>query len=149
MSPGALRLALGGISITGLWAAVTMTGAYYGWWRGPTFLVPERLCSPRVGGCLDILATPYARVFGPPNSALGILYYVLLMALSLAGLDWLIPPARTALAVLAWGVVMFSIYLAWSLIFRLRATCVLCFLSHVLNLAIALLLTLAPSPAAP
>jgi uncharacterized membrane protein len=148
MSDAALRLGLGAISLTGLWAALTMTGAYYGWWRGPVLLVPERLCSPRVGGCLDILATPYARLFGPPNSALGILYYLLLIALSITGLGWLAPPARLALTILAWGVVLFSVYLAWSLIFRLRTNCVLCFLSHILNLAIALLLALAPSPAA-
>lgn len=146
MSPHLLRLALAGCAGVGLWAAITMTGAYYGWWRGPARLVPDRLCSPRAGGCMDILATRYARVFGPPNSSLGIAYYAALLALALAGPAALPSPLRLPLQVLAWSVVAFSAYLAWSLLFRLRTGCPICFLSHALNLALALLLTLAPAP---
>lgn len=148
MSAFAARTLLALMALGGLWAAITMTGAYYGWWRGPAWLVPERLCSPKVGGCMDILLTPYARVFGPPNSMLGILYYVPLLGLSATGLGGLGAGALVALQALAWAVVAFSIYLAWSLLFKLRTVCVLCFFSQILNLCIAILLTLAPPIAA-
>jgi uncharacterized membrane protein len=120
-----------------------MTGAYYGWWRGPARLVPARLCSTKAGGCLDILAAREARVLGPPNSSLGIAYYAVLLALSVGGLSWAPPSLMPALTALSWGVVAFSAYLAWALIFRLRTGCPICFFSHALNLGIALLLTLA------
>jgi uncharacterized membrane protein len=142
MSPG-WRLVLAAGSAAGIWAAVTMTGAYYGWWRGPARLVPARLCSTKTGGCLDILAAREARVFGPPNSSLGIAYYAGLLALSAAGLGWLPGSLAAALTALSWGVVGLSAYLAWSLIFRLRTGCPICFFSHALNLGIALVLTLA------
>ncbi|MEE9217727.1 MAG: vitamin K epoxide reductase family protein [Acidobacteriota bacterium] len=147
MSPFELRLAQLLLSVGGLWAAITMTGAYYGWWRGPARLVPERLCSPKVGGCMDILSTPYARAFGPPNSLLGIFYYLMLLGLALAGPEAPGAALRAGFMVLSWGVVVFSIYLAWSLIFRLRTACVLCFFSHVVNLGLALALTAAPGGA--
>lgn len=144
MDAAAPRLALAALSLAGLWAAVTMTGAFYGWWRGPARLVPERLCSPRAGGCLDILATRYARVFGPPNSSLGIAYYLLLLAVAAAGPARLPGALEAPLRAIAWGVVIFSVYLAWSLLFRLRTGCPICFLSHGINLAVALILTLSP-----
>ncbi len=144
MSASAARIVLALMALGGLWAAVTMTGAYYGWWRGPAWLVPERLCSPKVGGCMDILMTPYARVFGPPNSLLGIIYYALLLGLAVTGVTWLGSISVIGLQLLAWAVVAFSLYLAWSLLFKLRTPCVLCFFSQTLNLLIALLLTLAP-----
>jgi len=144
LSASAARIVLALMALGGLWAAVTMTGTYYGWWRGPAWLVPERLCSPKVGGCMDILMTPYARVFGPPNSLLGIMYYVLMLGLAGTGHSTLGPAVLIGLQLLAWAVVAFSIYLAWSLLFKLRTPCVLCFFSQALNLLIALLLTLAP-----
>jgi uncharacterized membrane protein len=119
-----------------------MTGAYYGWWRGPARLVPARLCSEKAGGCLDILAAREARVFGPPNSSLGIVYYAMLLGLAAGGVSWIPAPLATAVTALSWGVVGLSAYLAWSLLFRLRTGCPICFFSHALNLGIALLLTL-------
>lgn len=139
------RALLAALSLLGLWAAVTMSGAYYGWWRGPARLVPARLCAARAGGCMDILASRYARVFGPPNSALGAAYYAALLALAMSGFD-LVPAVLWApLLWMAWGVVLLSIFLAWSLLFRLRTGCPICFLSHALNLAIAILLTFSPA----
>jgi uncharacterized membrane protein len=142
MPDAAARLTLAGLSLAGLWAAVTMTGAYYGWWRGPAALVPARLCSTKTGGCLDILATRFARAFGPPNSALGIVYYSGLLGVAVIGPGVLPTALLTTLQCLAWGVVGFSLYLAWSLLFRLRTGCPICFMSHAINLAIALLLAL-------
>jgi len=147
MPDAALRLILAGLSVAGLWAAITMTGAFYGWWRGPAALVPERLCSAKAGGCLDILASRFARVFGPPNSALGIAYYGALLGLAGIGPGSLPHCLHTPLRILAWGVVAFSVYLAWGLLFKLRTGCPICFMSHGINLAIALLLTFG-SPAA-
>jgi uncharacterized membrane protein len=143
---GGARLLLGACGAAGLWAAVTMTGAYYGWWRGPRRLVPARLCSAKTGGCMDILAVRDARLLGPPNSSLGIVYYAAQLALAAIEPGPLGGALGAWVTALSWAVVGLSIYLAWSLLFRLRTACPLCFLSHALNLAIALVLTLARRP---
>jgi uncharacterized membrane protein len=88
----------------------------------------------------SVVQTPYARVFVLPNSLYGVAFYTGIAVLSLVRLvtgRWVIPEAATAAAVLA---AVFSVYLAWSLIFRLKMPCPICFASHIINILIAALL---------
>jgi uncharacterized membrane protein len=78
-------------------------------------------------------------VFGLPNFALGILYYLALIALPFAAepdSEWM-----TAAAVISWFIVLFGIYLVYALFFKIRLSCPLCMVGHGINLALAVCLT--------
>src|SRR5713226_1845446 len=72
------------VSVAGLANALYFTFAYYGRVRGARW-IPEVLCAREGSSCVTVLQTPYARVFGVPNSLLGIFYYLLLIAWALVG----------------------------------------------------------------
>ena len=73
-----LRLSIVLLSLGGLADALYFTLAYYGRIRKARW-VPEILCAREGSNCVTVVRTPYARVFGVPNSLLGVVYYVLLM----------------------------------------------------------------------
>ena len=130
------------LSLMGLGIAVPFTLAYYGRVAPTRVGLPEELCRTGEGKCMSVLGTPDARVFGPPNSLLGVFYYVVLAAVAGAGLAGVaVGWWRVASAVVAWGTVALAVYLTWSLFFRLRQPCRLCLTAHAINLALALLLT--------
>ncbi|MGA2761164.1 MAG: vitamin K epoxide reductase family protein [Candidatus Cybelea sp.] len=84
----------------------------------------------------SVVKTPRARLFGPPNSFLGLLYYP---AVALA--VWLVhTPLAAAVLLLA---VLFaaatSVALAYSLLFVTRLACPYCWTSHAVNWALLLL----------
>ena len=54
--------------------ALYFTFAYYGRARKLKW-VPEVLCAREGSSCVTVVKTPYARVFGVPNSLLGVFYY--------------------------------------------------------------------------
>jgi uncharacterized membrane protein len=84
--------------------------------------------------------TPYARVFGIPNSLLGIIYYLLVIL-------WATAPRSFSLlwALIGAGVatVLLGFYLIYSLLYELRTHCPLCYMAHAVNAALLVLLILA------
>jgi uncharacterized membrane protein len=79
--------------------------------------------------------TRYARLFGPPNSDLGTVYYALAGLCAVTG----IIRNRTVLTVLrlaSAATVVVSLYLLWALLFRLRVRCTICIKGHIVNAAI-------------
>ncbi|MEK9138994.1 MAG: vitamin K epoxide reductase family protein, partial [Bacteroidota bacterium] len=85
-----------------------------------------------------VIHHPDARVFGIPNSLLGVGYY--LMALSVSdGLDF--PIALLFLKFASWAAVLLAVYLVYSLFVRVKTRCPLCLLSHGINLVIAIIVT--------
>lgn len=92
--------------------------------------------------CGSILGTPEARVLRVPNYSLGMVYYTILIILSFvpAGIDEFLLELR-----LISGFTMFlAVVLSYSLIWKLRVLCILCFASHSINLIIFLLLMVRP-----
>ena len=129
-------LALG--ALVGLVLAFYFTGVTYGWLAPDQRWIPP-VCRLKEETCSRILDTPEARIFGVPNSVLGIGYYLaLLSALALAPIP---AGGRAALTALAWGTVGLGVYLVYRLVWGLRVPCILCFTAHGLNLGLALLLT--------
>jgi uncharacterized membrane protein len=74
-----------------------------------------------------------------PNSLLGVLYYLTVIAILLMG--WTVAPITGALIAVAWFTVLLGLYLAYSLFFIIRIPCPLCLTGHAINLALAVLLT--------
>jgi len=89
--------------------------------------------------CSVVVFTRQARIFGPPNAVLGLLYYLLLAAAAIGGgLDE--PFVRLTLLGVSATTVGLGLFLTYSLLFVLRVRCVLCFTSHMVNLALFVVL---------
>ncbi|MBI1941379.1 MAG: hypothetical protein HYS33_07735 [Acidobacteria bacterium] len=127
------------LALAGLANALYFTLAYYGRVRKSRW-VPEVLCAREGSSCVTVVQTPYARVFGLPNSLLGIAYYMLVMGWLLAGPA--IAPAwlPRALVAASAGTVAFGFYLIHALRSKLHVNCPLCYAAHAINLGIFMLL---------
>jgi uncharacterized membrane protein len=126
------------LATVGLYIAAYFTLVYYGVVKASTKLMPN-VCRLEERTCETVLGTKYARVFGVPNSLLGMLYYLAVIVLLLAG--WTAGPIATATIAVAWFTVALGIFLAYSLFFIIKIPCPLCLTGHTINLLLAVLLT--------
>lgn len=126
------------LATVGLYIAAYFTLVYYGIVSASTKLMPN-VCQLEERTCQTVLGTKYARVFGVPNSLLGVLYYLTVILLLLAG--WTAGPIATATIAVAWFTVALGGFLAYSLFFIIKIPCPLCLTGHTINLLLAVLLT--------
>lgn len=139
-SADVLRVGIVLLSLAGVCLAARFTWAFYASAarrRRDTQAPPSR--------CLDVLEAPQAAVWGVPNALLGLVWYGLILL-------WVLWPAplaawhwtwRAALVGSAWTAVGLGVYLTHALLVVLRLPCRLCLLSHGINAALALLLSVA------
>ena len=128
------------LALAGLADAFYFTFAYYGRIKKARW-VPEILCAREGSNCVTVVQTPYARVFGVPNSLLGVVYYLLLTVWAVAG-----PPVsamRWILIGASVGTVILGFYLIYSLRRKLYIDCPLCYTAHAINALLLVLLILA------
>ncbi len=126
------------LAIAGLTIASYFTAVAFHWMRPDARWVP-RFCRMDERSCAVIVFTREARLLGPPNSLLGQFFYAALLFALVGGILDRSPTLWLALAASA-GSVALSLYLAYALLAVLRVPCPLCFTSHLINLAILLLL---------
>jgi len=145
-----LRLSIVLLSLGGLADALYFTLAYYGRIRKARW-VPEILCAREDSSCVTVVRTPYARVFGVPNSLLGIVYYLLLLVWTMfvprhmTVFGYVLRPFDT-LGLLLLGASLCSVVLGFYLIYALRRIlhthCPFCYAAHAINLILFVLLIL-------
>lgn len=136
--------------MVGLANALYFTFAYYGRIKKARW-VPEILCAREGSSCVTVVQTPYARVFGLPNSLLGIVYYIALIVGALT--DWsyginlyiqstgIKYPFGLVLLILASAVtVVLGFYLVYALRRKLHTHCPMCYLGHAVNATLFILL---------
>ena len=138
-----------GLAVAGLVIAGSFTAAFYRPGSALARLAPPEWCGVRAGdaqldpakpGCETVIQTPGARVFGLPNSLLGLIYYVAIIGVALTGF----PPAlRTWSIGAAWLTVALGIYLGYRLLRVERMSCPLCWTAHAINTLLATVLTVA------
>lgn len=128
------------LAAIGLYIAAYFTLVYYGVVGADTKLLP-RVCRLEEHTCQTVLGTKYARVFGLPNSLLGVVYYIAVIVL-LAG-DWATGSISIAIIVVAWFTVALGVFLVYSLFFIIKIPCPLCLAGHTINLTLAVLLSTA------
>jgi len=145
-----LRLIIALLSLAGLADSFYFTFAYYGRIRKARW-VPEVFCAREGSSCVTVVRTPYARVFGIPNSLLGILYYLCLLVwigfvprhLSISG--QIFRPFETV-GLWLLGASLLTVMLGFYLIYALRRVlgvdCPLCYAAHAVNVALFVLLIL-------
>src|SRR5262245_54872690 len=109
------------LSAIGLYISIYFTLVYYGIIQAENSIMPA-FCSMKTQTCQSVLNTKFARVFGVPNSLLGVIYYLLILILLFAKL-LLVPLVLNSLVVVAWFTVAFGVYLAYSLFFIIKTPC--------------------------
>lgn len=138
------------LSLVGLANALYFTFAYYGRIKKARW-VPEILCAREGSSCVTVVQTPYARVFGVPNSLLGIIYYLLLIVSAFK--EWSIPldvpfngtyyaagNSFQLLTVASAITLLLGFYLIYALRRKLHTHCPLCYLGHAINATLLVLL---------
>jgi uncharacterized membrane protein len=142
-----LRVIIGVLSLAGLADALYFTLAYYGRVRRARW-VPQILCAREGSSCVTVLQTPCARVFGVPNSLLGIVYYLAVMLWlpcprdvhAVDGSACLFRFLTGALMLASAAAVILGGYLVYALRRQLHTHCALCYTAHGINLALFILL---------
>ncbi len=143
------------LALAGLVISFYFTFAYYGRVRKARW-VPEILCAREGTSCVTVVQTPYARVFSVPNSLLGIIYYLLLIAwtilrpsrhldLQFSDTYAVVEIYSVSIALLSISTVMLGSYLVYALRRILHIDCPLCYTAQAINLVIFVLLFLASS----
>lgn len=137
------------LAAVGLYIAAYFTLVYYDVLEANTRLMP-RVCRLEKRTCQTVLGTRFARVFGVPNSLLGVAYYIVVIVLVSTG--WIRAGGGVfigsigveigvAVLIVAWFTVLLAAFLAYSLFFIIKVPCPLCLAAHTINLALAVLLT--------
>lgn len=121
----------------GLYIAAYFTLVYYNVIAPDARYVP-RFCRLEENVCRLVIHHPDARVFGVPNSVLGIVYYVLVI---IATLGVAAQPLRDPLMYASWLTVGLALYLIYSLFVKVKVLCPMCLAAHGINVLIAALLT--------
>ena len=145
-----LRFLICALALVGLADSLYFTLAYYGRIRKARW-IPEILCAREGSACVTVVQTPYARLFGVPNSLLGIVYYVLLIAGAMENwtfginLDFhfarvFVPFGMAILILIGAGTILVGFYLIYALRCKLHIDCPLCYTAHAINVAIFVLL---------
>ena len=132
-------------SVFGLLIALYFALVSYGLMKPDQRFIPS-ICRMDERTCLSLLGTAEARIFGLPNSIPGLLYYAFMTGAAILLLLGHSIPLRPIVLVISIATLLFSAYLAYVLLFRLKARCVLCFTSHVVNTLIFVLLLLPSKP---
>ena len=134
-----MSIALIFLSVIGLMISAYFTAVAYRWVQPDVRWIPS-FCRMDERTCASIIFTPQARVFALPNSVLGQLFYVALIAGTF--FNWITAPELIATIYVAasTSTVILGIYLSYALLFINRVACPLCFTSHGINLMIFLIL---------
>jgi uncharacterized membrane protein len=131
-----MNLLLISVSIIGLLISLYFALVYRNIIRPDAAWIPA-LCRIDEQSCGFILRSPEAKIIRIPNFYLGIGYYVLLLVLSF--FPSLVKEFLLELRAISGFTVFAGAVLTYTLIWRLRVPCVLCFTSHALNLVLFLL----------
>jgi len=138
------------LSLAGLVNALYFTFAYYGRIKKARW-VPEILCAREGSSCVTVVQTPYARVFGLPNSLLGIVYYSFLIVWASTGLVFgpivgfvgrIAPLSIWAILGASVVTLVLGFYLVYALRRKLHTHCPLCYLGHAINATLLVLIIL-------
>lgn len=120
------RMWIAVLSLVGMFIALYLLAHSLG-------LMGPVLCG--IGDCAAVEASPYSRMWGIPVSAFGVVGYVLLLALSLAGLQPRFADSRFVPGLLSLGALLgfgFSLYLTYLEAYVIHAWCQWCVTSAIL-----------------
>ena len=118
--------------VAGILISLYFLGIWKGLFKAHPALVPKRLCTQKT--CSSLLETTYAKFFFDiPNFELGILYYFLVFNTTFFVLPYWLTVTYLVISIM---VFLFSAYLFYVLVHKLKTPCALCFTAHFLNMII-------------
>jgi len=132
---------IGLLSLMGFLISLYFVLVYHALLEPDSRLIPS-FCRMEKGSCLSIIRTRDARILGIPNFHLGILYYLVLNVLSF--FPDVVNQNPGVVRIVSGGTVVVGVYLTYSLLFRIKKHCVLCYASHSINLLLFILLWIFP-----
>jgi protein-disulfide isomerase/uncharacterized membrane protein len=106
--------------------------------HGETTTVANQLCGAGDTGCDKVNQSAYANVFGVPWAAVGLTFYLAMMAglvLALAAPEDVREPVAAALLALFAAGIFVDLYLLGVQAFRIHAYCKLCLATYAVNIA--------------
>ncbi len=116
-------------ALAGMFISAYFTLVYYRVLPADDRRMPA-FCRMKEATCRKILETREAKVLGPPNSIVGLLYYISILILPT-------PEFETFFLVTSIFAVGLGMYLTHALLNRLKLHCALCYMAHLINLVIA------------
>ena len=126
-------------SAIGFCISLYFTLVYYNAIQSNQWFIPP-VCRMDEGTCRMIIQTPDARIFKAPNFVLGLLYYAAIILYASVSSVQQVPYVHEILSAISCGTVFLGVYLSYSLLVKLKTSCVLCFSNHLLNLILTILL---------
>lgn len=93
-------------------------------------------------GCAAVIRSPYGRLLGIPNGALGVAYFLYIALVS--GIGSRIPGGEMLAAIVTVVALVLYLYLTYLQLFVLRALCSWCLTSAALTVGIFMLLVIPP-----
>lgn len=134
------RIALAVLSCFGLFISLYFTLVYNKLITPNARWLPK-FCRIENSSCESILSAADARIFKGPNFYLGILFYIFII---IAALDeGLFIFLYAGVLTVTGFTVAVGLYLTYSLFFKIRVRCVLCLISHAINLTLFILILIA------
>jgi uncharacterized membrane protein len=123
------------LAATGFLISLYFTLAYYRIIKADQRYIPN-FCRMEEGTCQQIIHTAEARLFGAPNSLIGLCYYLLVMIATIA--PGIVP--HQIILITSASTVAVGIYLSYVLIMKLKIPCTLCFTGHSINVFLFILM---------
>lgn len=123
------------LALLGALDALYFVAVTYRWMAPDTRWVPA-FCRMEDATCARIVDTKWARLFGLPNAVYGLAWYMVVGAVGVYAwggdpIPWCLPLLLASAAT-----VLVSLVLFWSIVWRMRTRCPLCFFGHAINIAI-------------
>ncbi|MBS3131518.1 hypothetical protein J4212_03755 [Candidatus Woesearchaeota archaeon] len=134
---GIEKLLLQLLSIAGFLISLYFAFVYHGLARASEKLIPANVCSAKT--CHSVLETKFAKAFKIPNFYLGLVYYYIVFVSTFYNPEGMI---LWGFLIVSWLAVLFSAYLFYALVFKLKTRCNLCFAAQMINLGIGMMLVL-------
>ncbi len=124
------------LSTLGFYISLYFTLVNYNLIHPSRFPIPS-MCKLSEGNCQLIIKTKYARLFGLPNFVYGLVYYLGIIVFVISGASGYI---KIVFQIVSVFVVILGVYLSYVLVWVLKVNCILCFLSHIVNFLIMVLI---------
>jgi len=99
-----------------------------------------RFCRIESGACASLLSTADARLLKVPNFYPGLLFYAAMFTFAVSPI--MVKPLKETMLVASAITVIASLYLAYSLLRKLKISCLLCYSSHIINFFLFILMVL-------
>ncbi len=96
----------------------------------------RNICRLDAGDCRKVVSSPRARLAGIPNSVVGVAWYLWAGSSAAAAMRTGALPFYMATLVAAVASAAVSLFLLWTLRFRLRVHCGFCYMGHLVNFVI-------------